>query len=153
MNRNEIFCENLRSKKKFRFCVFAVFDEFLRPLEKKIKTNLVQPGKMPNTPTSLSPLTSSSSYHEVDQQLLQIRARRRNRRKQQRTGRKHAKSGSLPELTITKRVKLGVEELTKYRERKNNNTSTNEERDSGELLEKEVVENAKNVRVDVKTNG
>ena len=63
-----------------------------------------------------------------------------------------ADGGVLKQLDIiTKRVKLGVEELTKYRKRKNNNTSTNEERDSDELLEKEVVENAKNV-VDVKTN-
>ena len=51
---------------------------------------------------------------------------------------------------ITKRVKFGVEELTKYH-KKNEDSPTDKdtkERDLGGLLEKEVTENANNVRVD-----
>jgi len=58
---------------------------------------------------------------------------------------------------ITQRVKFGVEELNKRRKRTNNNINgssskekQNSEKDLSELLEKEVVENRKNVRVDVK---
>ena len=54
---------------------------------------------------------------------------------------------------ITKRVKFGVEELTKYHKKNDSPTDKDtKERDLGELLEKEVTENAKNVRVEVKAS-
>ena len=61
--------------------------------------------------------------------------------------------GVLKQLDIiTKRVKFGVEELSKYLKKKKKSESPTDkdtkERDLSELLEKEVTENANNVRVD-----